>query len=342
MSRGHPNWCFWIAAFAVLLFVAAPSPVTAKKPVKPPPEPEPDPDPAIAFVKIVTEGKGKNQTTWNRLMVMNADGSNQTTVYETSTAALCGADWSPDGDRLVFSTRSGGVGSIYTVKLDGTSLTAVRTDIEATASMGPPVWSPDAVPGVGDDVYRIAFKAVNLNEQPHIYLVDLDGTDLVRLVSSSTLGETCPTWSPSAEKLAFKVRDANDRTASDLFGIYDFTTDEYAVDHLGGDLEGSDAWRVAWSKTQEDKLAWSAAVPGRAYYDIWIVDLDTPSSPVRITSESDVAEHYPSWSEDDSRIVYERADYSGKLVSFAFGAIDTDGTDAEVIAGESGMPVWRR
>jgi Tol biopolymer transport system component len=332
-------------ALLALALVLGAGPVAAKKPAPPPP-PEPEPDPAIAFVGVVEEGKGKNKTVSQAVMVMNADGTNVTVVYKVANTLVTGVDWSPDGDRLVFTTRYARSGTVHLIDVDGTNHTEIVTGIGSgsCAVIGSPAWSPGAVPGVGDSVERIAFTARDFNDDSHVYLVDTDGSDLVRLVYETGLSESHPTWSPCGTKLAFKatdpdVRDSQNRMAQDLWGLYDFSADELTLDQLEGALAGSSAYQPSWAKNRADLIAWSANG------DIWVVDLDDPSSPTRLTGPADQAEQVaPSWSPDDSQIAFRNDDWSEGSITLQ--VMDADGANRTVILTE-GMrpvaePVWRR
>ena len=127
MLRDRATMC-GIILVGLLVFGAGD--LLAKKPVKPPPEPPPAADPAIAY----RDG--------GKLMVMNADGSNQTLLFDTGDYTHLGKpDWSPDGTRLVFWSDVQGRG-IYTIKVDGTGLSKVISTSVAFA-VSRPVWSPD-------------------------------------------------------------------------------------------------------------------------------------------------------------------------------------------------------
>lgn len=77
------------------------------------------------------------------LWVMDADGSNQTQITHLG-AANFGPTWTPDGQRIIFSSnhtnpRSGDF-NLYIVDLDGSNLTQITTD---PTFDGFPMFSPD-------------------------------------------------------------------------------------------------------------------------------------------------------------------------------------------------------
>jgi TolB protein len=136
------------------------------------------------------------------LLVTNPDGTGLTKL--PSVPGDTDPAWSPDGSKIAFVRfREGGVG-IWVVNADGTGtrrITDGGPDVDGT-DLGP-AWSPDGS--------RIAFaregrpaKAATGNTD--IYVVNADGTDLVRLTDDPMM-EYAPTWSPDGSRIAFEAYD---------------------------------------------------------------------------------------------------------------------------------------
>jgi Tol biopolymer transport system component len=319
----HGLWHLVLGVF-VLIALATTSSVAGKggggKPPKDPPPTEPDP--AIA---CSVDGE---------LIVMNADGTNQTVLLDTGGAnyeSLGRPDWSPDGSKLAFWSDVHGVG-VYSINVDGTGLTKL---IATTSTLFKNVaWSPKPVPGVGKNVYRIAYADEDSEGMNDLFIINVDGSDRVRLTSTPDNYESMPTWSPSATRLAL------DAWAGPTveWGLYDFGADTYAIQAHQGPLAGVLVSAPAWSKTQEDKIAWWAND------DIWVVDEDVPASPLQLTATSGFEERWPSWSPDDAEIVFMGARIKGnRLRNHAIEITSAaDGSNRHAVASLNAAPVWRR
>jgi hypothetical protein len=287
------------------------------------------PDPAITYLETGTAFGGE-------LMVMDADGANKRAVLPGLNVMAYTPSWSPDGSQLVFGSDYQGNG-VYVVGVDGTGLRKVvatnKHDIHA-------VWSPDLAP---DGQYKIAFSDWDPGRQDNdLFLVNLDGTGLVNLTQTVGPGEFFPTWSPDGTRIAAKVYRGTSGPESDILVFHlglDINGEVIITDTtnttLPGPLKGANVTHPAWAKTQ-DKIA---VVPSGG--GISIIDLANLANPVNLNSRGEE----PSWSPDDSQIVYRQRNASNKMGIFV---INADGSGVHEIAPPTSKtrtpnwPDWRR
>ncbi len=268
--------------------------------------PPPVADPAIAF------------TRGGSLRVMNADGSNQTslTSYTVGRPAF-----SPDGMRIAFMAGSGapqGAG-LYTMNRDGANLNRVRP-INYFFSLSASVdWA-----SMPDGVDRIAYiDQDGFGSDYHVLLTNLAGTELLVVASPNGGGGcTSPTFSADGKTLYYLGYSGPSGSISgDIIGVrYEGT--------LGNLVEvGRDSWvyGVADSAlrsmtTSADPLFFSSIAASRTgrkivigahrlsnsllAQDMFVLDLDNPTAVTQLTNTSSVSEEWPAWSPDGAKIAF--------------------------------------
>jgi Tol biopolymer transport system component len=98
--------------------------------------------------------------------------------------------WSPDGRRLAYTSRRDGNDEIYSINADGQERARLTND---PAQDWMASWSPDGK--------RIAFVRSLQGQTGGIYVMNSDGSGLVRLIDVTTA--QFPIWSPDGQYLAF-------------------------------------------------------------------------------------------------------------------------------------------
>jgi Tol biopolymer transport system component len=148
---------------------------------------------------------------------MNADGSGlvQLTNNESNDD---GADWSPDGKRLVWAHTPDDMQSnidIWVMNADGGGQTQLTSD---QIPDWEPAWSPDGT--------KIAFTRREVDrEATDNFVMNADGSGRVNLTNSSDLEDRDASWSPDGTKIVFA------RTS-----IFDINWEIYVVNADGSGL----------------------------------------------------------------------------------------------------------
>lgn len=118
------------------------------------------------------------------LYVVNTDGTGLHRITPFSLGARHGARWSPDGERIAFSTafgrtRFGDGPQIWVVNPDGTDLLELTYPVHGQFSLIP-VWSPDST--------QLVFQG-----QGNLRIVNADGSGFFQLTNMAE-GDNTPAW----------------------------------------------------------------------------------------------------------------------------------------------------
>jgi Tol biopolymer transport system component len=123
------------------------------------------------------------------IYVMNSDGTGQTNL--TNDAAFDDEPaWSPDGSKIVFSTKRDGNWEIYTMNADGSNQLRLTNQ---TADDRYASYSPD-----GSKIVFTSMRDGNLQ----LYTMNADGSNPVRL-TNNTGSDNYPSYSPDGSKIIF-------------------------------------------------------------------------------------------------------------------------------------------
>jgi len=179
--------------------------------------------------------------------------------------------WSPDGQRLAFSSaRNGGRTDIWVVNRDGSGLRNLTPNTPNWDDSAP-TWSPDGT--------QIAFTS-DRSGTNQIYTMAADGTGVRRIISHQHSDR--PTWSP-LNYVAFTLGSGPGHDIA----VYDFLKDEVRVltDGLGSNGSASVA-------PNGRHIAFTTTRWGRE--QVAVIDYPTGRNIRRITDAG--TNTYPSWS----------------------------------------------
>lgn len=226
----------------------------------------------------------------NAIMVMNADGSGRSILFNDPEKSVLSPAWSLQGDKIAFafgqffqSVQRPAVADIAMIGSDGTGLKILTN---GAGNHGFPSWSPDGK--------NIVFRSSGGSKEG-LFIINVETREIKELTGGSNK-DNFPAWSPLGDRIAFtSYRD----------GDYEI----YTVKPDGADLRrltqspGNDA-HCAWSPDGK-WLAFSSARGGfkdeaalhpqnpQPSGDIYVMRAD--GSDVRKLTDNQFEEGTPGW-----------------------------------------------
>lgn len=239
---------------------------------------------------------------------------------------------SPDGKRLAFASDRDGDPEIFVMNLDGTGLVQLTDNTFADYM---PAWSPDGtrIAFVSDRTYFVPLEGgqMEVSAGLELYVMNADGTNVVRLTGGKDDVSLYPSWSPDGQKIAYM-------NVSDVAHIYvvDVNPENPQPTDLTPDLPLS-AWSPRWSPDGK--------------YIVFMGDNQTKKGIYRIdagggnltelTRDWPAYAVDPAWSPDGRRIVFA-SNPSGPVNLYT---MTPDGKDIQQLTRDSGyyaLPSWSR
>jgi Tol biopolymer transport system component len=216
------------------------------------------------------------------LYLMKSDGYDLSRITRGEANSFAGP-WSPDGQRIVFTTFGLTNSSIAVTNADGNGQT-ILAQVEGSDE-GFPDWSPDG--------QRIAFTS-RRDGNNEIYVMNVDGSNPLRLTNEPG-DDFAPGWSLDGTMLVF-VSDRDQQPG--IYDLYIMNADGSGVARLTDDLAID--YSPDWSP-DGTKIVFRSHHDGPA--DIFVVNVEG-SGLTNLTN--DPAEDWaPQWSPDGSQVAFQ-------------------------------------
>lgn len=264
-----------------------------------------DPGVFLTEVTYISDRSGARE-----IWLMDYDGSNQRRITSLGSITL-NPDWSPDAERIVYTSFVRGTSDIYISSRRGGGRVRLDTGVGLNVS---PAFSPDGS--------RIAFVG-SVQGNPDIYVMSASGGNVRRLTTTSSV-ESTPAWSPTGRQIAF----TSSRNGSPQIFVMD--------------AEGTNVRRVSfegeWNddavfSPRGDMLAYTSRVGGR--FQIRILDLATGQSRIIAGERSN---EQPSWSADGRHLMF-MSNRTGRWQVYRVSA-DGRGLTQLTFEGNNSSPAW--
>ena len=217
--------------------------------------------------------------------------------------------WLPNGQEFLLG-ETGLHGGIDMYLRDGAKVTRIIENT-LTEQATSPVVSPDGT--------KIAFTVFQPSPASgnDIFIVDIDGTNRIRVTNIPGIHERVTAWSPDGNWLAFGA--APPRSADDE--LWKVSID--GAQRIQLTDVGADHWGANWSPNGK-RIVFTSDRGGR--FAIYTMDTDG-GSVARLTSDTQYFDYSPHWSSDGARIVFE----SNRTGSMEVWVMDADGANLEQV-----------
>jgi Tol biopolymer transport system component len=220
--------------------------------------------------------------TTSDICIVNADGTGMLNLTDTPNVDEGFPAWSPDGEKIAFTTRRDGNNEIYEMPAPAPGASAaaasskwVRLTDNPTDDFAP-AWSPDGS--------QIAFVSDRDRKAGiyDIYIMQADGSGVRRLTADTAI-DYSPAWSPDGKMIAF--RSHHDGPADiyligvDGAGLHDLTNNP------------ADDWAPQWSP-DGTLIAFQTNRDGD--WEIYTIHPDGSNS-VNLTNDPAADDQLPFW-----------------------------------------------
>ncbi|HOP75606.1 MAG TPA: hypothetical protein PLC07_11235 [Bacillota bacterium] len=285
--------------------------------------------PAVAF----SSKRGGNFD----IYTMRVDGSDLRKLTQSKDDDIK-PQWSPDGTRIMYLSKSRNATAIVVMNKDGSGGKKIVADCVEEYL---PAWSPDSS--------KILFVAKS-RAKKGIFVINADGSQLIRLSNVGAEG-TCPSWSPDGSRILYLERCQDDMY---IYSIKPDGTDRQRITKEKGRYQGAvwspDGTKIAYISPQS-KLTGN-------FNRIYVINSDG-SNLIEIAEGSKRVEdiEYPDqicWSPDGMRMAFSKVVYIDAIASetgrprfiyeYGVNMADAAGNDHSQLLVKTGAervnPVW--
>ncbi len=245
---------------------------------------------------------------------MRTDGSGLTQLTP-SAGTDGGAQWSPDGTRILFIRYLGGRpgnprSGVFSMNADGSDVRTLSDDAQTDyAHAG---WSPD-----GTQILVLTYAQGEGNGYV-LSTMNQDGSDL-RQIYQGPCGS--PQWSPAGDAVLFQTGQTLQLVNADGSGRHT------VLDRLDGDVS------FRWSPDGE-RVLYTRPIDPKNGEELHVVDL-RDGQDLTVAKGLEWRNPQPAWSPDGTQIAFVRG---GDIWS-----VGVDGTDEEQVTDTpqyEGIPIW--
>lgn len=267
-------------------------------------------DSRVAFVSE-SGGKGDRK---KRLAIMDYDGAGVQYLTDSSAIVLA-PRFSPNGDRLLYTSYESGFPRIYVLDV-GSVKRRVLQEQEGTMSFAPR-FSPNGT--------TVAFS-LEQGGNTDIYLLDIGSGRRQRLTNAPSI-ETAPSFSPDGKKVVFE----SDRSGTQQLYIMSASGGDASRISFGAGRYGTPVW-----SPRGDMIAFTKQNKGRFHIGV----MRTDGSEERLLTASFLDEG-PTWAPNGRVIMFTR-ETQGALGSASLYSVDISGRNLKRVrtSGGASDPSW--